>query len=255
MIAATTDQSRDDVLRYAHLLERAAALTHALVLALEDAELGAIASARVQANRQKYALARSRKYSGGRARRRIVGRSWYRSRPKLGDLSDTGTFHSAVSLAGRLAEDLNSICELSAGRGSGIAYKHRRALRESRRTVQHLLRRLEGATASLFLDWTSSFVGNISPNLEACQRSVLLTLQQLDDRERFELEGRAPGQLVCAISELACRLLPAAHRSRYSQEFRAELFDLPRRARLLYALRQVRHAPSLRLGLTAQERS
>jgi hypothetical protein len=61
--------------------------------------------------------------------------------------------------------------------------------------------------------------------------------------------GHRPGQVVIAVTNIACWFLPAAHRARYFQEFRAELFELPRWSRLAYALRQLGAAPMLRRDL------
>jgi hypothetical protein len=58
-----------------------------------------------------------------------------------------------------------------------------------------------------------------------------------------------PGTVVVTVTAIACRLLPAIHQARYAQEFRAELFELPRRSRLAYALRQLWVAPALRRDL------
>ena len=44
-----------------------------------------------------------------------------------------------------------------------------------------------------------------------------------------------PDHLPLRVVELAARMLPAAHRPRYMQEFTAELFDMPR-------FHQIRHA-------------
>lgn len=61
------------------------------------------------------------------------------------------------------------------------------------------------------------------------------------------------GQLPLGMVQLAVWLLPAAHRSRYCEEFRAELAamdDLPRLAQLGYALRQLARAWPLRRALS-----
>ncbi|MFC0439001.1 hypothetical protein [Kutzneria buriramensis] len=53
------------------------------------------------------------------------------------------------------------------------------------------------------------------------------------------------------LIETAVRVLPTADRSRYSEEFRAELAELAgRRKQVIYALRLVSHAYSLRRSLT-----
>ncbi len=61
-----------------------------------------------------------------------------------------------------------------------------------------------------------------------------------------------PGALVGAIVKLSCQLLPVSHRSRYLDEFRSELFDLPRRHRLAHAARLLRCALAIRAGLREQ---
>jgi len=46
-------------------------------------------------------------------------------------------------------------------------------------------------------------------------------------------------------------MLPPSARARYAQEYLAELYDLPRRHRIAHAVRILRTAPALRLGLRA----
>jgi hypothetical protein len=63
---------------------------------------------------------------------------------------------------------------------------------------------------------------------------------------------RSPGRSVGAVVMIACKILPAAHRRRYVEECRAELFDLPRRSRPGYVLRLLVSTPALRRGLADQ---
>lgn len=60
-----------------------------------------------------------------------------------------------------------------------------------------------------------------------------------------------PGKAVQAVTHLACLVLPANHRSRYSDEWYAELFDLPRSRRLVHAVRVLRRAPATRASIRA----
>jgi hypothetical protein len=62
------------------------------------------------------------------------------------------------------------------------------------------------------------------------------------------IEVTMPGVLI----GLAVLILPASHRSRYSEEFRGELQDLPAREQVGYAVRQCLVALSLRRGLMGQ---
>ena len=60
------------------------------------------------------------------------------------------------------------------------------------------------------------------------------------------------GRLSWGMVQIAVWVLPAAHQPRYNEEFRAELAamdELPRRAQLGYALRQLARAWSLRRAL------
>ncbi len=61
--------------------------------------------------------------------------------------------------------------------------------------------------------------------------------------------ARSPGRTVSRLIAVAAWLLPVAHRARYGEEFRAEVGELPRRARPSYALRLIGSAPALRRGL------
>jgi hypothetical protein len=67
--------------------------------------------------------------------------------------------------------------------------------------------------------------------------------------ERTEVR---PGLLPLGMMRAAVRVLPARHRSRYDQEFRAELAELaeqPGCAQLSYALRQLLRSWHLRIVL------
>ncbi|MGH4023215.1 MAG: hypothetical protein ACRDRV_01375 [Pseudonocardiaceae bacterium] len=62
------------------------------------------------------------------------------------------------------------------------------------------------------------------------------------------------GRLPLGMVRIAVWVLPAAHQPRYNEEFRAELAamdELPRRAQLGYALRQLARAWSLRRALAS----
>jgi hypothetical protein len=68
----------------------------------------------------------------------------------------------------------------------------------------------------------------------------------------------ADGEMAPAawVAGMAARLLPARHRARYAEEYRSELFELaaarePRRCQVLFAVRLLRTAPTLRLELRA----
>jgi hypothetical protein len=62
------------------------------------------------------------------------------------------------------------------------------------------------------------------------------------------IEVTLPGALI----GLAVLLLPPRHRSRYHEEFRAEVRDLPSNEQVGYAIRQCAQALALRAGLMAQ---
>jgi hypothetical protein len=68
------------------------------------------------------------------------------------------------------------------------------------------------------------------------------------------VESRPPGHVADALVRIACRLLPAGRRDRYLEEFRSELFDLPRRYRLCHAGRLLWVAPAIRFREGLRER-
>jgi len=67
------------------------------------------------------------------------------------------------------------------------------------------------------------------------QRTITTAMQvvaeaaYLNVRARRRLDGQRPGRVAIASASAFARALPAEHRGRYEEEFRAELYDLPRR--------------------------
>jgi hypothetical protein len=98
--------------------------------------------------------------------------------------------------------------------------------------------------------------GEFDSAVRTCQEKA----EQLTHRlERASATGEStsqpPGRVVTAVTAIACQILPAAHRARYTEEFRSDLFELPRRSRLAYALRVLKTAPATRLNLSDKLRT
>jgi hypothetical protein len=62
-----------------------------------------------------------------------------------------------------------------------------------------------------------------------------------------------PGPMSRQLVAWAVRVLPAAQRPRYAEEFRAELWDLPQRLRIWHAFRILRNSWTLRRKLTSSD--
>jgi hypothetical protein len=100
---------------------------------------------------------------------------------------------------------------------------------------------------------------------QVCQRDVIVDLKAAQARsvelavELARAAGTRPatgdetlsrvGRLPRGLVGLAARVLPPNHRVRYDQEFRAELAELPCKAQLRYALRQLARCWQLRHAL------
>ena len=98
----------------------------------------------------------------------------------------------------------------------------------------------------------------------ACDRAQLLVRQlaEVHHLARVEFRRRSVGQVgstAAGLLSVAARLLPAADRPRYVEEYACELHELTRSGggrwrELRYALSQVRSAPMMRFALRSSRR-
>jgi len=102
------------------------------------------------------------------------------------------------------------------------------------------------------------------PGWEASQSNTLKEFLRAHDRERrkaWKRKQRRTGEIAdpgAGVLAVAVRLLPAADRARYAEEFLGELRDLARsgggRGRLRYALRQLLRTVLMGLALRSPRR-
>jgi hypothetical protein len=205
-----------------------------------------------------------------------LNRAWQLGVSERADfpLDAVGDLVDAIATATKLAENTSDPELTNELAGAGTRAQRVRTI-ATRSREAHIIRGLL-AGEKIRLLWASETVQQLTRQLEAAERHARqpglfhpsakrgrVTVVQgtaLPPRGGFTAADLAlpPGSaqpveitLPGTFLWLAVVLLPASHRGRYHEEFRAELRDLPPNQQIDYAMRQCLQALALRRGLMA----
>ena len=135
----------------------------------------------------------------------------------------------------------------------GIALDHAVALADDLDLENALtLTRALDRVLDLDLDGRCEQQHRIVTNLRSARtygEELAVTLTTVHGAHRTETIDRQPVRVALELTRVAVRTLPAAHRSRYYEEFRAELARQSRSGQLGYALRLLTRCGQLRRAL------